>query len=112
MNALRGLWLPLLLAALLLAGCQSGSDSGKDKVYDIKGKVVEVDAARKKVRLDHEDIPGLMRAMEMSFSSMSPTSLSSRQPGNSRPSPRSNRWRSCGKSESRLTFWFAVASSR
>ena len=55
----------------ILAGCQSqsGSATGKDagKVYDIKGKVVAVDAEKKTVTLDHEDIPGLMKAMKMDF---------------------------------------------
>jgi protein SCO1/2 len=67
MNSPHWPWLSVLVAVLLLAGCQSGTGSGKDRVYDIKGKVVELDAGGKSVRLDHEDIPGLMKAMEMKF---------------------------------------------
>lgn len=55
------------LLLTLLIGCQSASDKGKDKIYDIKGKVVTLEAAKKTVTLDHEDIPGFMNAMEMKF---------------------------------------------
>jgi Cu/Ag efflux protein CusF len=54
------------LACLAFAGCKQG-DVEKEKIYDIKGKVVSVDVAKKSVKLDHEDIPGFMKAMEMSF---------------------------------------------
>lgn len=57
----------LALLAAVIAGCNSGTGD-KEKVYDIKGKVVSLDAEKKKVRLDHEDIPGFMKAMEMDFS--------------------------------------------
>jgi protein SCO1/2 len=65
--------IPALLVAFLLAGC-GGTDSkdktqdGKGKTYDVHGKVIAVDAEKKKVTLDHEDIPGLMKAMKMDFS--------------------------------------------
>jgi Cu/Ag efflux protein CusF len=59
--------LALGLVTLASIGCGKGN-ADKDKVYDIKGKVVAVDAEKKKVTLDHEDIPGLMKAMEMQFS--------------------------------------------
>lgn len=68
-------WVVVALAlsgAVAVIGCQgqgTGSavkDSGK--VYDIKGKVVAVDSEKKTVTLDHEDIPGLMKAMKMEFS--------------------------------------------
>jgi protein SCO1/2 len=55
------------LIALGSVGCGKGNED-KDKVYDIKGKVVAVDAENKKVTLDHEDIPGFMKAMQMQFS--------------------------------------------
>ncbi|WP_020469101.1 copper-binding protein [Zavarzinella formosa] len=61
-----------LVLILALSGCQqspSTNPSGKEagKIYDVKGKVVSVDAANKRVKLDHEDIPGLMKAMKMEF---------------------------------------------
>lgn len=55
--------------AVLVTGCQnsSSSPSSNAKVYDVKGKVVALDADKKVVTLDHEDIPGLMKAMTMEF---------------------------------------------
>jgi protein SCO1/2 len=65
--------IPALLTAFLLAGC-GGTDKDKDKTqegkgktYEVHGKVIAVDAEKKKVTLDHEDIPGLMKAMKMDF---------------------------------------------
>lgn len=58
--------LTLAVVALVIAGCTS-STADKEKIYDVKGKVISVDADKKTVRLDHEDIPGFMKAMEMDF---------------------------------------------
>ncbi len=55
-----------VVLALIVAGCNSGGGD-KEKVYDIKGTVVSLNAEKKTVRLDHEDIPGFMKAMEMDF---------------------------------------------
>jgi Cu/Ag efflux protein CusF len=54
---------------LALAGCQNSSSSPAPgaKVYDVKGKIVSLDAGKKVVTLDHEDIPGFMKAMTMEF---------------------------------------------
>jgi Cu/Ag efflux protein CusF len=57
-------------AVAFLAGCGDGSPSTPEKaekVYDVTGKVVAVDRDKKAVELDHEDIPGLMKAMTMEF---------------------------------------------
>jgi Cu/Ag efflux protein CusF len=65
-------WLFLaVLSSILLAGC-SGETARKDneastRRYEIKGKVVSVDPQKPAIMLDHEDIPGLMKAMEMEF---------------------------------------------
>lgn len=61
-------------ASVFSIGCGKGNGD-KDKVYDIKGKVVAVDTEKKKVTLDHEDVPGLMKAMEMQFSVENPKLL-------------------------------------
>ncbi len=59
--------LMILSVALLLTGC-GGSDKGSgDRQYDVKGKVVAVADDKQSVTLDHEDIPGLMKAMKMKF---------------------------------------------
>jgi Cu/Ag efflux protein CusF len=62
-----------LIMSLTLAGCGGATNSKKDeagKVYDIKGKVMAVnpDPEKPTVKLDHEDIPGAMKAMQMEFS--------------------------------------------
>jgi Cu/Ag efflux protein CusF len=62
------LLLPVAAAILVFAGCQNNSQPpAADKVYPIKGKVTAVNAAAKEVTIDHEDIPGLMKAMQMTF---------------------------------------------
>jgi len=65
-------WLPLLGFALFLipwtlTGCTKSGNDAKEKTYDVKGKVVAVDVEKKEVTLDHEEIPGLMKAMKMPF---------------------------------------------
>jgi protein SCO1/2 len=56
-----------VLSLLVLFGCQKTAESPAAKEYDIKGKVVAVDADKKTVTLDHEEIPGVMKAMEMKY---------------------------------------------
>ena len=41
----------------------------------MKGKVVAVEKEKNRVVLDHEDIPGLMKAMQMPFSVTDPKLL-------------------------------------
>lgn len=65
-----------LLAGLII-GC--GGSSQSERVYPIKGKVVEVGVDR--VTLDHEAIPGYMGAMQMSFPVAKPDLLSGIKPG-------------------------------
>src|SRR5436309_1466382 len=61
----------VMLLSLALVGCQGGggdkAETGGEKLYDVRGKVVAIDAAKSAVTLNHEDIPGLMKAMEMEF---------------------------------------------
>jgi len=67
MNALRLLFLSLSLA--VLSGCNSQPAVPKEKIYDVKGTVLalQADAKDAKVHLDHEAIPGLMEPMKMWF---------------------------------------------
>jgi protein SCO1/2 len=70
MNTYKALWSALLILTLALVGCKDGGDKSKtsgEKEYDVRGKVVAVHPAKPAVTLDHEDIPGLMRAMKMDF---------------------------------------------
>ncbi|NOT46338.1 MAG: redoxin domain-containing protein [Acidobacteria bacterium] len=60
----------LFTTILLFTSCQktqTAPASAEAKHYPIKGKIVSVDKANKKVKLDHEAIPGFMEAMTMDF---------------------------------------------
>ncbi len=79
-------WLGLLAlpVALAFAGCKGGGsdkEGGAGKQYEVKGTVVAVDAAKKSITLDHEEIPGLMKAMKMSFTLENPKVAEGLQPG-------------------------------
>lgn len=59
-----------LFIVSLLAGCRQGDTkpaSADAKRYPIKGKVVSVDTANRKAKIDHEAIPDFMDAMTMDF---------------------------------------------
>ena len=73
--------LPVLLVSLVLIGCQSRSNAPKEKSYDVKGTVVSVNLNEPSVELDHQDIPGLMKAMVMPFKAASPKLLEGLKPG-------------------------------
>lgn len=50
--------------ALALLACQQAPE----RRYDVTGTIVAVDARRKQITLNHEEIPGYMNAMTMPFS--------------------------------------------
>jgi protein SCO1/2 len=58
-----GLW--ALVIALSAAGC--GDRAASPREYEVRGKVISVTPEEKTVRLDHEAIPGVMKAMTMNF---------------------------------------------
>lgn len=60
----------LVVSVVVLAGCQKAADTpaGKEKEYDIRGKVTAVAPDKTSMTLDHEAIPDLnMKAMEMKY---------------------------------------------
>ncbi len=60
--------LPLILVAALAApACKRDTPPPAGQSYLLRGKVVEVDLANRKVTVAHEDIPGFMPAMTMPF---------------------------------------------
>ena len=68
MNAVRGLQFAGLLVLAGLVGCKGSQETTPAaKQYPIKGEIVAVDTAKPSVKLDHEEIPGLMQAMEMDY---------------------------------------------
>ena len=61
-----------LLSILLFTACQKAETQNQNasteaKRYNLKGKVVAVDKAKKKATIAHEEIPGYMDAMTMDF---------------------------------------------
>ena len=63
MKKLTGIALGVVV---VVAGCTKPA-TPTERLYDITGKVVAVDAHKPSVTLDHDDIPGLMQAMTMEF---------------------------------------------
>jgi protein SCO1 len=57
----------LLLVALLSPSCRREAAPAAGQRYPVEGKVVEVDAAGRKVTIAHGDIRGFMPAMTMPF---------------------------------------------
>jgi protein SCO1/2 len=60
----------LLTGVLWFSGCRPASapraaDAARE--YELRGKVVAVDVAKKRVTIDHEAMPGYMEAMTMPF---------------------------------------------
>jgi len=60
-------WFLLLALLIPFAAGGCGKKTQQENTYAIKGKVTALDPGGKEVTLDHEDIPGHMRAMEMPF---------------------------------------------
>jgi protein SCO1/2 len=61
-----------LLTVCFVSACQktppqNADASGETKRYNLKGKVVSVDKAKKEAKIQHDDIPGFMDAMTMPF---------------------------------------------
>src|SRR5258708_1042159 len=71
MKVLPKLGLIGLALLLMLAGCKEtergGSKTAGDKQYDVRGKVIAVNGRKPAVTLNHDDIPGLMKGMQMEF---------------------------------------------
>src|SRR5688572_6966818 len=60
----------ILFSVFLFTACQSSATQtapGEAKRYDLKGTVISVDRERRRAKINHEEIPGYMPAMEMDF---------------------------------------------
>lgn len=97
----QSLMLPVALAGLYLglsACSQPASEQGapqaepaaqqdapaaqaEEERFDLRGKVVSVDQEGMSLVVDHEDIPGFMRAMSMSYPVKDGTLLENLKPG-------------------------------
>jgi len=72
---------PLLLLAAALLACDVAQQSQRARRVQGHGVVEAVDAELKQVVIDHEDIPGVMPAMSMSFDVGDPRLLETLAPG-------------------------------
>ena len=80
----KGIGALTVLLTLGMAGCTTHTNGSRDAVekdYEIKGRVVALADDRRSVVLDHEDIPGLMKAMKMNFRVLDPKMLDGLSPG-------------------------------
>ena len=68
----------LIAALLVVAACGGEADAGKPGT----GVVREIDAANARVTLEHGDVPGLMKAMTMTFEVADPKLLEGVEVGN------------------------------
>jgi len=85
MKSCKTLWFVLPVLPLVLVSCRgAGEDRSKtvgEKQYEVRGKVVTLNPVKPAVTLDHEDIPGLMKAMQMEFGVEDPKLLEGIQIG-------------------------------
>ena len=91
----QSLFIPVSLLAIAIGCQQEPTSSTKDKTtsgaqqpansaakeYPFQGMVVAVSPDRNSVTIDHQDIPGLMKAMEMKFQVERPEVLEGIQEG-------------------------------
>lgn len=73
----------VLVLVTLFAGCHRSEQRAPSDVrtFDVRGVVVEVDPPKKRVVIDHEEIPDYMMAMIMPFAVQDTTLLIQVQPG-------------------------------
>lgn len=65
----------LAIAALVVCGCQ------REPTYSSSGNLIEIDASRASVTIEHDDIPGLMGPMTMTFPVSEPELVRDLAPG-------------------------------
>lgn len=68
--------------ALIVGACNREANV-PNGVYDIRGAVVTVDSTQKTVELDHDEIPGVMAAMDMPYPVSDAKLLAGLKPGDS-----------------------------
>ena len=68
--------IPVVCLCILLSSCQS-----KTKHYNLKGQVLDKKPATNEITVNHEDIPGFMSAMTMSYSVKDKNGFQQVEPG-------------------------------
>lgn len=69
----------ICLLYLLLAGCQGAQQDGT-RTFQVQGRVVSIGEDKYSIGIEHEDIPGFMPAMTMSFPIKDPTLIEGLSP--------------------------------
>ncbi|MCX6134791.1 MAG: copper-binding protein [Ignavibacteriales bacterium] len=84
-NKTRTAVLSLVFFLMSAAGChkQAGKDPGSARTYHIKGLVMALQPARKRIVIAHEEIPQYMKAMTMPFSMPDTTRMQGIEVGDS-----------------------------
>ena len=67
----------LLLGTTLLVSCKKPAV----RHYELKGEILEVDTRSQEIVVRHEEIPGLMKAMTMSYKVAKPAEFERLKPG-------------------------------
>ena len=67
---------PVILALLLVVGCRDTSkQSTPAKSYSLHGRVLEIDASKQQILLQHDAVPGYMEAMTMPYRVADPAAI-------------------------------------
>ena len=66
---------------IALSASASCSRAPEPRRYEVRGQILGIDPERQEVLVDHEDIPGFMPAMTMSYKVQDPALLQGKQPG-------------------------------
>jgi protein SCO1 len=83
----------IVLGVALIAGCDKppgnvsstveATDTAERRTYEVKGVIIELRPEEKEVEIQHEEIPGYMRAMTMPFEVRDLNELAGLEPGDS-----------------------------
>ena len=74
-------WLHRMIVVAALVACAGCSSAPEPRRYELRGQILSVDAARREVLVDHEDIQGFMPAMTMPYKVNDPALLEGKRPG-------------------------------
>jgi protein SCO1/2 len=82
LRKVRGL-IAILAIVFSIAGCSHSAEAPQAarKKYPVVGKVVALDKARNRITVQHQEIPGFMDAMTMSYDVKDPKEMKDLEPG-------------------------------
>ena len=74
-------WILCFTLAIALAACDGGNPAEKLHRYEVEGVVQDIDAEHRQALIDHDEVPGVMPAMTMSFDVPDETVFAKLAPG-------------------------------